>query len=53
MAAYRLEAISKMHLTPKGCVIPRKRDYTSILMKIKECIKPIQNARILTCMLHF
>ena len=25
-----LEATSKMHLTPKGFVVPRKRDYTSI-----------------------
>jgi hypothetical protein len=26
-----LAAISKMLLTPKGFVVPRKRDYTSIL----------------------
>jgi len=42
-----------MHLTLKGCVTPDKRDYTSISINTKECIKPIQNARILTCMLCF
>ena len=42
-----------MHLTPNGFVSPINRDYTSIFMKIKGCIKLIQNARILSCMLHF
>jgi hypothetical protein len=28
-----------MHLTPKGFVVPRKRDYTTIFIKIKECIR--------------
>ena len=32
-------------------VFHRKRYYTSILMKTKVCIKPIQNDRILKCML--
>jgi hypothetical protein len=41
-----LEATFKMHLTPNGCVSPINRDYTSIFMKIKVCIKPIRNARI-------
>jgi hypothetical protein len=48
-----LEPISKMRLSVHGGVTPMNRDYTSIFMKIKECIKPIQNARILACMLHF
>ena len=34
-------------------VLPEKPDCTTIFMKIKECIKPIRNARILTCMLNF
>jgi hypothetical protein len=42
-----------MHLTPNDCVTPINRDYTSVFMKIKECIKTIQNARILTCILRF
>ena len=36
-----LEAVSKMHLTPKGCVTPTNRDYASIFIKIKVRIKPI------------
>jgi hypothetical protein len=30
-----------------------RRDFTSIFMNIKAFIKPIQNARILSCMLRF
>jgi hypothetical protein len=47
------KAILKMHLTPNGCVSPINRDHTSIFMNIKVCVKPIRNARILSCMLRF
>ena len=35
--------------------LPRqfRRDLTSLFMNTKEFVKPIQNARILACMLHF
>jgi hypothetical protein len=36
IAVANLEAISKMHLTPKGFVAPLKRDFTSNYMNIKE-----------------
>jgi hypothetical protein len=42
-----------MRLSAHGGVAPRKRDYTSIFMKINACIKPAQNAHILACMLRF
>ena len=42
-----------MRLSAHGSVAPRKRDYTSIFMKINACIKPAQNAHILACMLRF
>ena len=45
-----------MRLTSKGCASPINRDHTSIFTKIKACVKPIQNTRILTGILvhtHF
>ena len=41
-----------MHLTPNGIVSPIDQGYTSIVMHIKVCIKLIQNAQILACMLR-
>jgi hypothetical protein len=42
-----LEPISKKRLSAHGCVAPPKRNFTSIIMNIKEFVGSAQNAHMI------
>ena len=42
----QFELALKIHLLLDDCVVPPKRDFTSVSMNSKEFIKPLQNAHM-------